>query len=54
LEEGVVGGGGGWRRGWLEEGVVGGGGGWRRGWLEEGVLSDAFVDHLSTARRREN
>jgi hypothetical protein len=45
LEEGVV-----WRRAWLEEGVVGGGRGWRRAWL----LSDEFVDHHSTARRREN
>jgi hypothetical protein len=42
LEEGEVGGGGGWRRGRLEEGEVGG-----------GVLSDEFVDHLLTARRRE-
>ena len=38
LEEGVVGGGRGWRRAWLEEGVVGGGRGWRRAWLEEGVV----------------
>ena len=38
LEEGVVGGGRGWRRAWLEEGVVGGGRGWRRAWLEAGAL----------------
>jgi hypothetical protein len=27
--------------------------GWWWGWLVEGVLSDEFVDHLLTARRRE-
>jgi len=42
LEEGVVGGGRGWRRAWLEEGMVGGGHGWRRAWLMEGWLMEGL------------